>query len=345
MSTKRKEIHGIILLTSTPSLYQEKKGSDFTTTIPIFFSIDDKFPLFLDCAIRSIISNASKDYDYKFYVLHQGVDADFTEKISASFPYELKFISIEEGFKGIEDRDENKLRCDYFTASIFYRIFLADMFPEYDKGIYLDSDVIVPGDISELYEMDLKDNIIAACPDFSIRGLPEFVDGFENAVGVPIEQYINSGVLLMNFKMMRELHFSDHFLSLMNTYHFDTIAPDQDYINAMCHGRILYLDECWDAMPPVGGGRPILADPKIIHFNLFFKPWYYDDIPYKEYFWEVAEQSPFYQGILDVKASYSDEQKQHDQDTLQVMKDKAASLKYRDVTFKKVYDSGVQVRI
>ncbi len=315
-------------------------------TIPVFFAIDNNFPLYLDCTIRSIILNGSRDYEYKFYVLHQGVDEKFTKKIKTFFPgFDVIFISIEDGFKGIESRDENKLRCDYFTASIFYRIFLADMFPQYDKGIYLDSDIIVNGDISKLYEMDLGDNIIAACPDFSIRGLPEFVDGFENAVGVPIEEYINSGVLLMNFKMMRDLHFSDQFLELMNAYHFDTIAPDQDYINAMCNGKILYLDECWDAMPPVGGGRPILEDPQIIHYNLFFKPWFYDDIPYKEYFWEIAEQSPFYEHILVEKAAYSDEQKQHDQYTLQKMKDKAGSLKDQDVTFKKVYDSGGKVRI
>ncbi len=315
------------------------------TTIPIFFSINDKFPLFLDCAIRSVIKNASKDYDYKFYVLHQGVDDSYIERMSSEFPYEVKFIPIEEGFKGITDRDENKLRCDFFTASIFFRIFLADMFPEYDKGIYLDSDVIVLGDISELYEMDLGDNIIAACPDFSIRGLPAFVDGFENAVGVPIEQYINSGILLMNLKMMRDVKFSDHFLELMNTYHFDTIAPDQDYINAMCYGKILYLDECWDAMPPVGGGRPLLEDPKIIHYNLFFKPWYYDDIPYEEYFWDIAKDSPFYEEILNCKATYSDENKQHDKETLDAMSAKAGSLKDRDFTFKKMYDKGVNIRI
>ncbi len=315
------------------------------TTIPIFFTIDNRFPLYLDCAIRSIIKNASPNYDYKFYVLHQDVDESFIERIHESFPYEIKFISLEEGFKGITEREENKLRCDFFTASIFYRIFIAELFPEYDKGIYIDSDVIVPGDISKLYEIDLGDNIIGACPDFSVRGVPEFVDYFGKAVGVPIEDYVNSGLLLMNLKMMRECHFSEHFLDLMNAYHFDTIAPDQDYINAMCYGKILYLDECWDAMPPVGGGRPLLEDPQIIHYNLFFKPWLYDDIPYKEYFWEIAETSPFYQEILDCKASYSEEDIQHDQDTLDVMRTKAISIQDRDVTFRKMYESGIPIRI
>ena len=55
----------------------------------------------------------------------------------------------------------------------------------------------------------------------------------EEAVGVSRYEYINSGVLLMNLNKLREKEFDKHFLNLLNTYHFDCIAPDQDYINAI----------------------------------------------------------------------------------------------------------------
>ncbi len=317
------------------------------TTIPIFFTIDDKFPFYLDCAIRSIMDNASKDYDYKIYVLHEDLPEDVMEPIKAEAKphFDIEFVCMEKDFKGITDRPENRLRCDFFTASIFYRLFIADLFPDYDKGIYIDSDVIVPGDISELYNLELGDNIIAASPDFSIVNVQEFVVYTKTVVGAPISEYINSGVLLMNLKMMRELHFSERFLDLMNTYHFDSIAPDQDYFNAMCRGKIVFLDECWDAMPPVGGERPLLNDPKLIHYNLFWKPWFYDDIPYEDYFWKYAEDSPFYKQILECKAQYTDEQKQTDQDTIKVMCSKALALTKSDVTFQKMYENGVAIRI
>jgi len=145
------------------------------------------------------------------------------------------------------------------------------MFPEYDKGIYIDSDIVVPGDISELYNIELGDNLIGACSDKSVVDVPELARYMEEAVGVSRYEYINSGVLLMNLKEMRKKEFSKKFLNLLNTYHFDCIAPDQDYLNAMCNGKILYLDEAWDAMPTEG--KEPLDNPKLIHYNLFQKPW------------------------------------------------------------------------
>ena len=43
----------------------------------------------------------------------------------------------------ITDRIENRLRSDYFTMTIYFRIFIPDMYPEYDKAIYIDSDIVV----------------------------------------------------------------------------------------------------------------------------------------------------------------------------------------------------------
>ncbi len=316
-------------------------------TIPVFFTIDDQASLYLETAIRSLMANASQTYDYKIYILYKEIGAAYKEAIEgmAKDPFEIEFVQMEEGFKGIEDRPENRLRCDFFTPSIFYRIFLGDMFPQYDKGIYIDSDVIIPGDISKLYEIDLGDNILAGCPDFSVMEIEDFANYIERAVGVPRTEYINSGMLLLNMKMMREVHFADHFLTLMNTYHFNSIAPDQDYINAMTYGKKILLDECWDAMPPVGSERPLVEDPQIIHFNLFWKPWCYDDTPYEEYYWVYANESPFYDEIMEYKANYSDERKATDQEVLNRMLTNAVSIQDEDVTFRKIYESGGDVRI
>ncbi len=315
--------------------------------IPIFFTISDNYTYYLDCAIRSIMDNASKDHTYKFIVLHEDMTDEHIEKVKSAVkpPFDIEFDLMEEEFNGIQNRSENRLRCDYFTMSIFFRIFIADMFPQYDKAIYLDSDIIVPGDISELYGIDLEDNIIAACPDFSVVKVEVLAEYIEQAVGVPRTEYVNSGILLMDLKMMRDRGFSQRFLDLMNTYHFDSVAPDQDYINAMCRGKIHFLPEEWDTMPPMNWDKPPVADPKLIHFNLFQKPWCYDDIMYEDYFWKYAKESPFYQDILDFKANYSDAQKQSDQDALNLMMTNAAAIMKSDVTLRKVYESGVPVRI
>ncbi|MCD7956274.1 MAG: glycosyltransferase family 8 protein [Lachnospiraceae bacterium] len=316
--------------------------------IPIFFTADESYAPWLDCAVRSMVENASEAYRYQIFVLHQDLSEESQRRIASGVrePFEIRFIPMEKELAGITDRTENRLRCDYFTLTIYFRLFIADRFPEYDKGIYLDSDIVVPGDISELYRVELGDNIIGACPDHSIKPVPELVEYVENAVGVPIDQYINSGILLLNLKKMREVEFCDHFLHLLHTFHFDCLAPDQDYINAMCRDKIVYLDETWDAMPPMGQeDAKVLQNPKLIHYNLFQKPWCYDDIPYEEYFWSCAEKSPFYPDILRFKENYSEEQKKSDQTCLENMIAKGPRVCRQDVTFRKMLERGEKIRV
>lgn len=315
--------------------------------IPIFFTIDSKYVPYIDVAIRSLMENASNDYNYEIKVLYQDLDEGEQKKLKSLSDkkenFDIDLIYMKEGLEAITDREENKLRCDYFTLSIFFRLFIPEMFPEYDKGIYIDSDIVVPGDISELYNIELKDNIIGASPDYSIQEVPELMYYVTNAIGVKAKEYINSGVLLMNLKMMREKKFTTHFLNLLNTYHFDTIAPDQDYINAMCNGKIFYLNECWDAMP--NNNKAPLTTPKLIHYNLFQKPWCYDNIQYEDYFWRYAKQSTFYEKILTDKNNYSEKNKSLDSETLKTLVDKGNKMPEKEITFKKVFENGEKIRI
>ncbi|MCD8160416.1 MAG: glycosyltransferase family 8 protein [Clostridiales bacterium] len=316
--------------------------------IPIFFTVDERYAPYLDCAIRSMMENASKSHTYQIIVLHEDLTEESQQKLSDNGkpPFRIRFLSMKDKLAGITDRAENRLRCDYFTLTIYFRLFIADLFPEYDKGIYLDSDIVVPGDISQLYRTELGDNIIAACPDRSITPVPELVEYVEDAVGVPIDQYINSGILVMNLKKMREVGFSGHFLRLLQTYHFDCLAPDQDYFNAMCNGSIVYLDERWDAMPPEGGGTgAILEHPNLIHYNLFQKPWCYDNIPYADYFWRCAKDSPFYGDIVRHKETYSEEQKLSDRTCLGNMVRKGPEVCKQPVTFRKMNEKGAHIRV
>ncbi|MCC8098642.1 MAG: glycosyltransferase family 8 protein [Clostridiales bacterium] len=316
--------------------------------IPIFFTVDESYAPYLDCAIRSMMENASKSHTYEIIVLHEDLTEESQKKLSADVkpPFQIRFLPMKDKLAGITDRAENRLRCDYFTLTIYFRLFIADLFPEYDKGVYLDSDIVVPGDISQLYQTELGDNIIAACADRSIAPVPELVEYVEDAVGVPIDQYINSGILVMNLKKMREVGFSSHFLHLLQTYHFDCLAPDQDYFNAMCSGSIVYLDECWDAMPPEGGGTgATLEHPNLIHYNLFQKPWCYDDIPYEEYFWRYAKASPFYEDIVRHKETYSEEQKLSDHTCLGNMVRKGPEVCKQPITFRKMGEKGEKIRV
>ena len=313
--------------------------------IPVFFTIDNAYAPFLAVALHSAIQNSSPDRHYKAIILHQDVSQENRNRISslATANFEIEFVPMQAGLESITDRMSNRLRCDYFTLTIYFRLFIPAMFPEFDKAIYIDSDVVVPGDLAELYDMELGDNYIAACPDHSIEDVEPLVRYTIEAVGMKKGEYINSGVLLMNLKALREKAFDKHFLDLLNTYHLDCIAPDQDYLNAMCSGKIRYLSECWDAMP--NDNKPKLTDPKIIHYNLFSKPWCYDGIQYGEEFWHYAAGSGYLAEAKAYKENYSPEQKEADGKCMGLLVQRGAEIAAGDITFRKLQESGVRIKL
>lgn len=313
--------------------------------IPIFFTIDDSYAPFLAVALNSAITNADPKRQYKAIVLHQDLNKINIAKLKSleTENFKIELTPMKANFDALDDRMSNRLRCDYFTLTIYFRLFIPAMFPQYDKGIYIDSDVVLTSDVANLYDIDIGDNLIGACNDLSIADIPPLVAYTENAVGVNRKEYINSGVLLMNLKKMREIDLERHFLNLLNTYHFDCIAPDQDYLNAMCNGKIHYLDASWDTMP--NDAKPPLDHTNLIHYNLFSKPWCYDGIQYGDEFWKYAENSGYMDEIKAYKDAYTEDKKKADNACLELLIRRGSEIPDNEITFKKLYEMGVKIRL
>ena len=313
--------------------------------IPIFFTIDDSYAPFLAVALNSAIKNSDLQRGYKAIVLYQDLGADNISRLQAlqTENFKIELMPIRANMEALDDRMSNRLRCDYFTLTIYFRLFIPSMFPQYDKGIYIDSDVVLTDDIAKLFDIDIGENYIGACNDLSIADIPPLVAYTEKAVGVNAKEYINSGVLLMNLKKMRDDDLEGHFLSLLNKYHFDSIAPDQDYLNAMCNGKIYYLEEKWDTMP--NDAKPMLTETSLIHYNLFSKPWCYDGIQYEEQFWNYARDCGFIDEIREFKASYTEDKKKADSECLELLVRRGMEIPENDITFMKMNEKGVRIRL
>ena len=313
--------------------------------IPIFFTIDGSYAPFLAVALNSAIKNSDPQRNYKAIVLYQDLGADNISRLQAlqTENFKIELMPIRANMEALDDRMSNRLRCDYFTLTIYFRLFIPSMFPQYDKGIYIDSDVVLTDDIAKLFDIDIGENYIGACNDLSIADIPPLVAYTEKAVGVNAKEYINSGVLLMNLKKMRDDDLEGHFLSLLNKYHFDSIAPDQDYLNAMCNGKIYYLEEKWDTMP--NDAKPMLTETSLIHYNLFSKPWCYDGIQYEEQFWNYAQDCGFIDEIREFKASYTEDKKKADSECLELLVRRGMEIPENDITFKKMNEKGVRIRL
>ncbi len=281
-------------------------------TIPVFYAADDNYVPFLQVSVLSLKDNASADRIYKIYVLNTGISKDHKQSIEK---LQNEFLTVD--FVDVSDMI-NKLSGslelrDYYTYAIYYRLFIADLFKEYDKAVYLDCDTTVVADIAELYDTQLGDNLIAGVPDGAVSVIEPFQVYTKKVLGVVAEHYFNSGVIVMNLKALREDNFYEKFKELFAKYKF-RVAPDQDCLNIVCKDRVTYLGNEWNAMPIRSKNNVGVKNPKLIHFNLTAKPWHYPDLPYEEYFWKYAKLSDYYEHIMQLKSAFTDADRQKDEE-------------------------------
>ena len=275
--------------------------------LPIFFSTDDNYAPYLDVALTSLIENASKDYQYRIIVLNTGLNADYvaTLKRNECPGFAIDFVDISADL----ERIKSKLKDVYhFSIVTYYRLFIASLFPQYDKIVYLDCDLVVLGDISKMYHTDLGENVFAAAPELFVRGTDAFRRYAKEALGVNPDAYVNAGVLVINLDMFRKNRIEEKFIQLITEYDFDLLDPDQAYLNYLCEGKIYELSKAWNHEPMPFPG-PCEGEKHIVHYALYKKPWEYSDVTDGEFFWRYAEKSPFYEEILRRKAAFGDKER------------------------------------
>ncbi len=284
-----------------------------TEVIPIFFAVDDVYIPFLAVALQSLIDNASDKNYYSIKILYTNISEENQAKINKyqRENVDIEFVDLNYYINKVKDKLYTR---DYYSATTYFRLFIPDLYPQYDKVLYLDSDIVVLSDIADLYNIDMEDNLVAAAPDDVIQTIKVFQEYAELVVGVTdYKRYFNAGILLMNLDELRKFKFQDKFLYLLSKVKF-SVAQDQDYLNRLCKGRVKLLENTWDRMP-IGGDVVKREDLHLIHYNLAFKPWHFEDILYKEYFWKYAQQTEFFDTIQRIKENYSEEEKFKDMES------------------------------
>ena len=291
METKNNKIFKSI------NLFNKTKKS-----IPIFFATDDNYIPFLEVALRSLIENASKKYNYIIHILNTGLNKDNMSIISSlkNENFNIIFDDISSNIEPIKSRLKNVY---HFSLVTYYRLFIESLFPQYDKVLYLDCDIVVLGDISKLYNVFLGNNLVGAIQEQVINSSEDFKKYAKFGVGIEPEKYFNAGILVMNLKKFRQQKIEQKFVYLMNTYNFDVCDPDQAYLNVLCKDKVKYLPNGWNkaSLP-----NQLEGDLNICHYALYKKPWQYEDVLNGEHFWFYAKKCKLYNKILDAKNNFDE---------------------------------------
>ena len=274
---------------------------DTHLTIPIVLSSDNQYALYMYTTMISILENKNKNTYYAFYLLvpSKFLKSNVNKILSITDKYMcyINFINIDEKlFKNIN------MNIPHITVPTYYRLLIGELLPnEIDKCIYLDSDICVCKDLSELFNIDIKDNYIAGVVSpvyyFSEKKHCE-------RLNLPsMKQYLNAGMLIMNLKQIRKDNMTKKFIDLTKR-NFD--SQDQDVLNVACYGRIMTLPPKYNAQVfRLKENNPLLTElykkkdiieaktiPYIIHYSNKRKPWNSIGIYMEKYWWDIAKQTP-----------------------------------------------------
>ena len=259
--------------------------------IPVFFAIDDKYVKYFAACLKSLINHTNPENQYNVHILHEDITLKNQDRIK-EMEIENVSISFENVTKRIEKIRKKLSIRDYYSYTTYYRMFIADMFPQYDKVIYLDADIIILDDVAKLYQYELGKNYVGAVNEQVMVNHEIFGSYVEQGLGISRMAYFNAGVLVINSRQFRRQNILQKFVDLINAYTF-VVTQDEDYLNIICQDKILWIDSKWNYQTSDPVDRD-LADIGIIHYAYAVKPWHSKDIRNSKVYWDISKETMFY---------------------------------------------------
>ncbi|WMW62937.1 DUF4422 domain-containing protein [Serratia marcescens] len=295
------------------------KPSFAANNVPVVICFDDNYAISGGALINSIIKHANPELNYDLVVLENGVSLGnkkrFFSMVTGHNNFKLRFFDVN-AFSEIK----NVFTRAHFSAATYARLFIPNLFAEFDKVIFIDSDTVVESDLSELLTLPLGDNLVAAVKDIVMEGFVLFGAMSQSSDGVvPAKEYLSTslgmtdpdgyfqaGILVFNIEQMnKEKTFSSLMAAMKSkTYWF----LDQDIMNKVFHGRVHYLPLEWNVYHGNGNTDDFFPNlpfatymrfldarskPKMIHFAGENKPWNTRHVDFFDNYHKNIVQTPW----------------------------------------------------
>lgn len=239
-------------------------------TINILVTINKRY---IDPLIVMLCSYTKNNpYPTTVYVMNTDLQEKDFNTIKEHLGSTIKLVDIK-----IDDRRlKNAPVSKKFPITMYYRLFAWKYLPKtIDKVLYLDPDIIIRGDIMDLYQLDLKKNDFAGATHVGF-----FVKVF-NDIRLKIKYkniYVNSGVLLMNLKELRRSSIDEQTIyTYIDKNKKKLFLPDQDIISSLYKNKILKIDTTiynfTEKMLKKHSLEWVEKNTKIIHYCGKNKPW------------------------------------------------------------------------
>lgn len=280
-------------------------------TVDVVVAASPSYVLPLSVTLTSLLENAQPNTDYDVYIL-----------VSEEYPAELHqaIMSFEERYPGtrinfvpVQGFDHVTVTTSHVQVHTYFRLLIPSKLSHLKRCVYLDTDVVVEQDLTQLYRMGIDDKYLAgvyAAGYRTERHDPE-------KIGLPsYDRYVNAGVLLMNLEKMRKDNLEPRFMELAGK---NLPSDDQDVLNIACYDGIRILPFHFNVMTKYfprnadeffaytgvkeswtrAEYRRAMEAPVVIHYADKRKPWLDSSVDFAERWWHYAMRSPLRQAIAE----------------------------------------------
>lgn len=251
--------------------------------INIVCACDDQFALPLTVTLFSALQNL-KQSTAAVYIIDSGISKKKKEKIKSILEIIPALSSLDWLNKNIEGNTK-LLLTKTINRTTYLRILLPDLLPMLEKVIYLDADLIIDKDLTDLWDISFEDKLAVGVRDYYFHTIStqNAIPNYE-AFGLNKDAvFCNAGVMVLNLKKWREESISPKIMAFVEQY----MLNDQQGINAIFNGRWKTVSPRWNVtlssinsfkpeFEKIGDGdiKSMLEYSFITHFTSRYKPWH-----------------------------------------------------------------------
>ncbi|PDX45187.1 lipopolysaccharide 1,2-glucosyltransferase [Helicobacter pylori] len=305
--------------------------------IPIIIAFDNHYAIPAGVSLYSMLACAKSEHHDKklFYKIHCLVDnlsLENQQKLKETLAPFSAFASVD--FLDISEPSHSTIKIDpfaidkiheaflqlniyaktRFSKMVMCRLFLASLFPQYDKIIMFDADTLFLNDVSESFFIPLDSYYFGAAKDFSSpKNLKRFQMEREREprqkfslyehylkekdMKIICENHYNVGFLIVNLKLWRADKLEERLLNLTRQKGQCVFCPEQDLLTLACYQKVLILPYIYNTHPFMANQKRFIPNRQeivMLHFYFVGKPWISPTALYSKEWHEILLKTPFY---------------------------------------------------
>lgn len=238
---------------------------DSPKKITIVVVSDNLYAVLIAALIKSIEINHKTSELISLYIIDDGISKTNQIKLQNTIDPEITTIHWIKASDIVPSNIRMPFDKSSYPFTIYLRLFAPYAIdPDCEKLIYMDVDMMLYADVSELYNIDLGNNILGAIQDSQETVSAPFAISNYKELGIPADtKYFNSGLMLINRKKWIEQEIP---LKVFNCLHENikyVHYPDQYGLNVVLNNKWLSISNLWN----LSDYTETSINPKLVHFT------------------------------------------------------------------------------